>query len=361
MLILMKIFLFISIFLQSITYYFDPPQARVMVVGDIMMHSPIINSGYDSLTKEYNYDDIFEKVKPIFSQADLVIGNLETPLAGEKIGYSGYPRFNSPDSLASSLKNAGFDVLTTANNHSMDQWEQGVVGTLNALDSYNIFHTGTFRSEEESEENLIINVNGIKIGLIAYTYGTNGLPVPEDKPYMVNLLDMDNISRDVNSLRSKGADYILAMIHYGDEYIRLPNQDQIYWTNEILASGVDFVLGSHPHVVQPLLLLNDNKQTTDKGAIYSLGNFLSDQRWDWKDYGIILDLLIEKNYWTGKMILKDVSAIPLYVDISTVDGKRKYVVLPLKDNISEVDKKVWDNGMELMEHVFNNGGIVIND
>ncbi len=356
MLILMKFLLFITIFFQSIISFFNPQEARVMVVGDIMMHTPIITSGYNNEENKYTYDKIFTEVEPILSQADMVIGNLETPLAGEKIGYSGYPRFNAPNSLAVALKNAGFDVLTTANNHSMDQWDDGVVETLNTLDSYNISHTGTFRSEEERAEPLILEVNDINIGIIAYTYGTNGLPVPDDKPYMVNLLDIDKINQDVAVLKDNNADYIFAMIHYGNEYQRLPSEEQKLWTDKILESGVDFVLGSHPHVVQPF-------DVSDKGqgVIYSLGNFLSNQRGNWTDYGIILDLLIEKDYRTGETILKDVSVIPTYVDISRVNGKREYKVLPLKDNNEVVNKDIWQSGIELVEHVFNNGGTVFND
>ncbi len=356
MLIIIKFLLFMSIFFQSILFFFNPQEVRIMVVGDIMMHSPIIASGYDSKTKEYTYDKIFTELKPIFNQADMVIGNLETPLAGEKIGYSGYPRFNSPDSLAFALKNVGFDVLTTANNHSMDQWGDGVIETINTLDNYNIFHTGTFRSEEERAEPLILEVNGISIGIIAYTYGTNGLPVPSDKPYMVNLLDMDKINQDVAVLKENNVDYIFAMIHYGNEYQRQPSEEQKLWTDKILKSGVDFVLGSHPHVVQPLEVY-DNGQ----GVIYSMGNFLSNQRDNWTEYGMILDLILEKNYRTGETILKDVSVIPTYVDRSRATGRSEYKIIPLIDNNEAVSKTVWLNGIELVKHIFSNGGMSSSD
>lgn len=356
MLIIMKFLLFLSIFFQSITFFFNPQEVRIMAVGDIMMHSPIIDSGYDSKTKEYAYDKIFTELKPIFNQADMVIGNLETPMAGEKAGYSGYPRFNSPDSLAVALKNVGFDVLTTANNHSMDMWGDGLIETLNTLDNYNISHTGTFRSEEERAEPLILEVNGISIGMIAYTYGTNGLPVPSDKPYMVNLLDMSKITHDVEVLKENNVDYIFAMIHYGNEYQRYPSEEQKLWTDKILKSGVDFVLGSHAHVVQPLELYENGQ-----GVIYSMGNFLSNQRDEWKDYGMILDLTLEKNFRTGETVLMDVSVIPTYVERSRVTGKSEYKVIPLLDNLERVDKTVWQKGIELTKHIFSYGGMLISD
>lgn len=329
----------------------EESEARVMVVGDIMMHSPITASGYDAKSDSYDFSSIFSEVDPIFDQADLVIGNLETPVAGAQFGYSGYPRFNAPTELIYDLKDAGVDVLTTANNHSLDQWESGAVNTINNLDQAGILHTGTFKSQEDKDTPLIIDVNGIRIGLIAYTYGTNGMPIPEDKPYMVNILDLKSIENDVKQLKSENADYIIAMIHYGNEYQRIPSKEQIEWTDKMLELGIDFVLGSHPHVVQPLKLTEGNAADSDSGVIYSLGNFLSNQRSNWKDYGIILDLKLEKNLITQKIELTDVNVIPTYVDIYWSKGKKEYKIIPI-DEESGLDETIISNGDELLEHVF---------
>lgn len=329
----------------------EESQARVMVVGDIMMHSPITTSGYDAKTGSYDFSSIFSEVDPIFDQADLVIGNLETPVAGSQVGYSGYPRFNAPTELIYDLKEAGIDVLTTANNHSLDQWETGAINTINNLDQAGILHTGTFKSQEDKDTPLVIDVNGIKIGLIAYTYGTNGIPIPEDKPYLVNILDLKSIENDVKKLKSKNADYIIAMIHYGNEYQRIPSSEQIEWTDKMLELGVDFVLGSHPHVVQPLKLTEGNLTDSDSGVIYSLGNFLSNQRSNWKDYGIILDLKLEKNLITQKIELTDVNVIPTYVDIYWSKGKKEYKIIPIVEE-SGLDETIISNGNELIDHVF---------
>lgn len=329
------------------------PEVRIMVVGDIMMHSPIISSGYNQQTKEYNYDSIFSEVKPIFSEADFVIGNLETPLAGEENGYSGYPRFNAPKEIAVALDNAGVDVLTTANNHSMDQWEKGIINTIDHLDEIGILHTGTFKSEQDKTEPLILEANGIKIGIIANTYGTNGMPVPQDKPYLVNLLDMDAIKEEINILKENDVDYIMSMTHFGYEYHRLPSIEQISWSNALYDEGVDFILGSHPHVVQPLQIVkSDNSFSSDTGTIYSLGNFLSNQKSGWKDYGVILDLTLQKDVITEKVTLKEVNVIPTYVKIGWNKGKKEYKIIPIYSESQDIDQKVRSNGEELVEHVF---------
>lgn len=324
-----------------------------MVVGDIMMHSPVVNSAYDDRTGQYNFDKMFVDVAPVFAQADLLIGNLETPLAGDHIAFSGYPQFNGPLSLARTLKEVGFDILTTANNHVLDQYEAGLVNTLDVLDDYGIHHTGSSRTLEEQETALIVEVSGIRIGIISYTYGTNGIPLPKGKPYMVNLLDMEKISAEVDRLQAAQADYIVAMIHYGIEYDRLASREQKRWTEQILDSGVDFVLGSHPHVVQPIELKADGK-----GVIYSLGNFLSNQRDEWKDYGVILDLHLKKDFSTGETILTKVDAIPTYVERTRGVGRNEYLIQPLNVDTDQLSRTVWQNGQALMKHMFGEEGKV---
>ncbi len=340
----------------SLLFTFSPPntgsqEARVMVVGDVMMHAPVTASGYNANNHSFQFDSVFQEVKPILTQADLVIGNLETPLAGEGEGYSGYPLFNAPKEIAIALKNSGFDVLTTANNHVLDQHPNGTMQTLSYLDQYGLKHTGSFRNPTERNEPLIVNVNGLRIGIIAYTYGTNGLPIPKDKPYIVNVLNLDQMKNDVNRLKSIRADYILAMIHYGTEYQRLPNDVQRKWTKDMKDIGVDFVLGSHPHVVQTLELDKGYPGRSDRGVIYSLGNFLSGQTGDWKDYGMILDLKLKKNFLSHKVEIENASMVPTYVAQYSQNGKRKYQIRPLNNQNENVDPTIMAKGKELIQHV----------
>lgn len=159
---------------------------KLVAVGDIMMHKEEIEGGKVPGTNTYNFDYMFKHIKPYIENADLAIGNLETPLAGKERGYTGYPAFNAPEQLAIALKNTGFDVLTTANNHSLDRHYQGVAHTLKVLDEVGLAHTGTARTKEEQDKVLIQEVKGIKIAFMAYTYGTNGIRPDKDKEYCVN-------------------------------------------------------------------------------------------------------------------------------------------------------------------------------
>ena len=193
--------------------------------GDIMCHSYQYNEAYDSATGTYDFSHNFTDMKKYFDNADLVIGNLETVFAGENVGISDYPCFNSPDSFADAIKDAGFDVLTTANNHSMDKRMAGVLRTLDVLDERGIDHMGTYRSAEERDNILIKDVNGIKIAFLSYTYGTNGIPIPEGKEYAISLIDKDKLAQDMAALRPQ-CDYLVISLHWGTEYLLEPTQEQ---------------------------------------------------------------------------------------------------------------------------------------
>jgi poly-gamma-glutamate synthesis protein (capsule biosynthesis protein) len=352
--VFVKFFLFLSLIFQGFFFQVNPQEISVMVVGDIMTHSPVVHSAYNPSNGQYNFESMFAEVKPIFAEADLVIGNLESPIAGDHLPFLGYPQFNAPVAIAPNLKNVGFDVLTTANNHAMDQYEAGLINTLNVLDRYGIYHTGSARSAEEQAQGLIVDVSGIRLGIIAYTFGTNSIPLPAGKPYSVNLLNIDLISKEVQTLKDRGADYIVAMIHYGVEYVRFPNAQQIEWTNQILDSGVDFVLGSHPHVVQPVEMKENGKV-----AIYSLGNFISNQTNEWKDYGVILDLRLTKDFKTGKTTLTKVEAIPTYVERTPGIGRSDYLIHPLIEGYDKVNRTIQQRGRELLQHLFSDEGKAI--
>lgn len=352
--LIVKFFLFLSLIFQGFLFQVTPQEISVMVVGDIMTHSPVVHSAYNQGSGKYNFEPMFDEVKPIFAEADLLIGNLESPIAGDHLPFLGYPQFNAPVSMAPNLKNVGFDVLTTANNHTMDKYEAGLLNTLDILDEYEIYHTGSARSAKEQAGGLIVEVSGIRIGIISYTYGTNGIPIPSGKDYLVNMLDMNQITKEVQTLKNKKADYIVAMIHYGVEYVRLPNAQQIEWTNQILDSGVDFVLGSHPHVVQPIEIKDDGK-----GVIYSLGNFLSNQSGDWRDYGVILDLRLKKDFKTGETTLTKVDAIPTYVERTPRIGRSDYLIHPLTEDYDKVDSSILRRGQELLRHLFDGEGEIV--
>lgn len=266
----------------------DTLRLSLLFVGDVMQHDSNIAAAYDMQSKKYNYASCFEYVAPIVRSADLAIGNLELTLAGSP--YKGYPQFSAPDALAIELKRIGMDILVTANNHSLDRRRKGLERTLKVLDSLEILHTGTFRDslERSSVYPLLIEKNGFTFSLLNYTYGTNGIAVT--KPNIVNLIDTVAIKADLEKARSQHSDAIIVFMHWGIEYQSLPNQEQKKLAALCLREGAKLVIGSHPHVLQPMVW-NKNE---DQLIAYSLGNFISGQRPRYRDGGVMLWVELQK-------------------------------------------------------------------
>ena len=314
-------------------------EATLIAVGDIMVHTPQLPAYYDAITKRYSFEPWFEQVKPIFQSGDWVFGNVETPLAGQALKYTGYPRFNAPAELAAALVDAGFDVVSTANNHTMDRGFPGVVRTLENVRKSGLIPVGTAVDADDAERLTIVEREGIRMGFVAYTYGTNGIPIPEDKAFSVNLIDSEKIAEKIAALRSAGADVVTVSLHFGLEYHRLPSKQQVQLAHKLIASGADIVLGSHPHVVQPLERVSIPASESMDGVarsgvvIYSLGNFISNQTGDWKDVGLILKVKIGKTELangTSVIALKQVETIPTWVHIETIRKQRYYTIIPLE-------------------------------
>ncbi|SJZ49520.1 poly-gamma-glutamate synthesis protein (capsule biosynthesis protein) [Garciella nitratireducens DSM 15102] len=326
---------------QSISQEQKSPRIEkvtIAAVGDIMVHSPQFRSAYIGGKQKYDFYPVFQPIEKYIQQADIAIANLETTFAGAQEGYSGYPMFNSPQQLGRALKQTGFDVITTANNHCLDRRTDGLKSTLNFLDSYGLDHTGTARNQEERNKILIKKINNINIAFLAYTYGTNGIPVPEEEPYLVNLAKKEQIALDIQKAKQQKADMIVVSMHFGNEYQREESQEQKEWVDFLLKQGVDVILGSHPHVLQRMEIRKvhtiDGKDK-DAFLIYSLGNFLSNQRDRYKDSGVILQISFEKNFDTGKTSLQKVEYIPTWVDKSNVNGKIYYHILAVEQAISQ--------------------------
>ncbi len=266
----------------------DNPSVKLLFIGDIMGHGPQIKAAYNPETKTYRYDSNFQYVQPVFANADFVIGNLEVTLGTKP--YSGYPQFSSPITLAKAAKENGINVLCTANNHSCDRRKKGILKTIAVLDSLGIMHTGTFvnRKTKENLTPLILEKDSLRIALLNYTYGTNGIPVPAGT--VVNLLDKKTVLKDLSRTKSMAVDAIIAFVHWGQQYKELPVDFQKKWFQFFQEQGVSIVIGSHPHVVEPMVW---NQQ---KGAlvVYSLGNFISNQRTFPRDGALIFELELAK-------------------------------------------------------------------
>ena len=310
------------------------------VIGDIMCHNSQYNDAYDSSTGTYDFSYVFEDIKHYITSADISIGNLETTFAGKEKGYSNYPRFNTPETLASNLKDLGIDVLSTANNHSMDTNYTGLVSTLKYLDQAGISHMGTYDSAEKQNQILIKEVNGIKIAFLAFTYGTNGIPVPNDKSYCINLIDEDFIISQLNLAKEQNPDLICVNMHWGIEYQTKQNSSQEKLADLLFQNGADIILGSHPHVLQPMetktITLEDGS-TKNCFVIYSLGNFMSGQTKENTRDSIILNLNITKKADDNAISIDSVSYIPIYMFKNSSLKNKKFKILDIENSISNYE------------------------
>jgi len=327
-----EILLFLT--LASTLYAQSEPLARLRLIfaGDIMGHDSQIQAAEVQANKLYDYGACFEHVQPLLRNNDLAIGNLELTLPGEP-PYQGYPQFRSPNDLALALRYAGFNVLVTANNHSNDAGPQGLIATLNTLDDYHFLHSGTFRDTFERRVHypLLIYRNQFKIALLNYTYGTNGIPTRE--PTWVNRIDTARIRKDLQEAKRLEPDFILVVLHWGKEYQTTESEAQRKLAQAIIRWGGDLIIGSHPHVVQPIRLESvtlPNGRQKEALVAYSLGNFISGQTKPNTQGGILLEVVLQKDPYRASTRLVKHDYIPCYrYRERDPNGKRVFTVLPI--------------------------------
>lgn len=303
--------------------------ATISFTGDLMVHSYQYEAAYDTTTGSYDFSNNFTQVKKYFSKSDYVVGNLETTLGGQEIGIQDYPCFNSPDSFANTLKDAGFDFLSTANNHCVDQGTTALCRTIDVLDSLNFDHAGTYQSKQDNKNLFITDINGISVAFLSCTYGTNGMPYAND--YNVQLLD-DSFYRKIRRAR-KQADFVIVLPHNGTEYAQTPAEMYQQQYIKMLECGADAVIASHPHVLQPMEykhITDENGNTRTGFIMYSMGNFISSQVTKPRDAGTILNLTICKDPAKGNYI-KGVSVIPTWCRFTDATGNRNFTVFSVYD------------------------------
>ena len=307
--------------------------------GDIMCHNTIYKDAYNSTNGNYDFSYIFDDIKYHIQTADIAVGNLETTFAGASKGYSSYPMFNTPENLAYTLKKVGFDVLSTANNHCYDSGYKGIESTIDFLDDADISHTGTYKSEEDQNTILIKNVKGIEIAFLSFTYGTNGIKVPSDKSYSVNLIDKDLIKKQLNLAISQNPDLICVSMHWGVEYQTIPNAEQKELADFLFNNGADIIIGNHPHVLQNFekreITLSDGT-TKDGFVVYSLGNLLADQNRKYTRDSAILTLNITKDE-NDKIKINTVKYVPTYIYKDTSKSSKKFKIINIKNAIDSFD------------------------
>jgi len=318
----------------------------LIFMGDIMGHDGQIKSAYDKKKNTYNYEPVFKEVKELISNFDFAIANLEVTLAGPP--FKGYPKFSSPKELAITCKNSGIDVLVTSNNHTCDRGKKGVIRTLDILDSLNIKHTGSFRDSSEFKKNnlLVLEKNNIKIGLLNYTFSTNGMPIPY--PTIVNKIDTTSILKDIKKSKTQDIDKLIVFIHWGPEYKSHPSNNQKKIASFLFRNGVDIIIGAHPHVLQKMEYFDNYGAENSQLIAYSLGNYVSNQRTRKRDGGAMIEILLTKNQEKTK--IADSGYHLTWVDKPIINGKEVFKILPCKEyeknNFEGLDEKS-KNAMQL--------------
>lgn len=313
----------------------EPITFTMTAIGDILCHNTQYFDAYIKETNEYDFSYVFEDISYYTKVSDITIGNLETTFAGEDKGYSNYPTFNTPDSLANALKKIGVNVITLAGNHALDFGFDGLCRTIDVFDSVDISHLGTYKTSEEQEKILIKNVKGVNIAFINYTYGTNGIPVPFGKEFCVNLIDRDLIRKQIDQAKEQNVDMIVACMHWGTEYKTTANSDQKELADFLFENGVDIIIGNHPHVLQPMekrsITLEDGT-VKDVFVIYALGNFTADQRDEITRNSAILNLSITKNL-NGKISINKVDYVPIYMYKNQNAKVHKFKILDIEKSL----------------------------
>lgn len=299
----------------------------LIFTGDIMGHESQLLSAKKG-RNEFDYKPCFQYIKPLLLEADFTIGNLEVTLPGRKpyTGFMPLPIFRSPDSYADALNDAGFDILFNGNNHANDGMRRGVRHTIDKLDQLEIYHSGTFKNKKEREERypLIVVKNGFTLAFLNYTFvGTNGIPTI--KPSIINKSDTSQIKIDLEKAKKINPDFIIAFLHWGKEHSLEISAKQKEQTAFLLKNGVDMIVGMHPHVVQPIEIIE--YQTSKHLIAYSLGNFISNHTMPNADGGIILKVLLKKDS-NQKVEIAKAGYVPVWRYIDKIP-KKSYFVIPI--------------------------------
>ena len=334
-------------------------KARVSIIaaGDIMYHIPQVDAAY--VNGILDFSDNFKYVKDYLEFSDIAVANLETTISLDG-KYTGYPNFKSPEEGVMSIKDAGFDGLTTANNHIYDKGTEGFENTLETIKKYDLYNIGSSK-EENGDKHIIKEINGIKIGMLSYTYvinsidGTSNINSISKK---VNFIDEEKIKNDLEFLKHEKVDLKIIFMHWGIEYNTSSSEHQRELARKIVDWGGDIIFGSHPHVVQESeIIVKDGK---DKLVIYSLGNYLSNQREEilgtsLTENGLMVNVIVEKNS-DNEVTIKEVKYIPTWLRKYKAENRYIYEILPSEDfiNNSELRSILDENEKIKVDKSYNN-------
>lgn len=327
----------------------------LIMVGDCLIHQPIYDVARRS-DGSYNFDDMFTNVKPIIEKYDLAFYNQESILGGKEMGLSTYPRFNSPTEVGDTFIDMGFNLVSLANNHTLDRGERAISNSLNYWNSKeDILTAGSYLSFEDRNRANIMTKNDISYTLLSYTTTTNGLIVPKGKDYLLNVWNEEQAKADIDRVRDK-ADIVIVAMHWGVEYTHSPNSDQRDIAAKLAEYGADIIIGHHPHVIQPIEMIGDTV------VIYSLGNFISSQIGIEKLTGLMASLNIKKKDTDGvvEITIEDVSAELVYTKKTPRSGGFYYKLYPyslIDDSILSNKNSYYDKYMKVVTK--NNPNIIL--
>ena len=321
----------------------ESSSVSLVMVGDALIHSAVYNDARVGDT--YDFKPMLEIMKPIISKYDLAYYNQETILGGKELGLSTYPRFNSPYELGDDFLDTGFNIVSMANNHTLDRGEVALNNSCNYWKTKNVYTAGSYCSNESRDEVKIFEKNGIKYAMLSYTTTTNGIRVPNGKDYYVNVYSDEKAKADIEKYRDK-VDLLLVAMHWGQEYTHKPINKQIQIANYLSSLGVDIIIGAHPHVVEPVEKIGDTL------VIYSLGNFISAQVGINKLTGLMVSVNVNKNNTTGDVTIDDVEVELLHTYYGKdPDKKRNFKVYPytmLNDTILPDHEKYYNEYMNIV-------------
>lgn len=327
-------------FITGATVPAAAPGVDLLFVGDAMQHQAQLDRAIEIGGDHYDYSGCFDLIAPDVTAADYAVVNLEVPLGGGP-RYSGYPCFSAPDSYAVALKEAGFDLFLTANNHCLDSGDKAARRTLSALDSIGVDHIGTYSDNEHRKQQVpfIKDIRGIKFGFLNYTYGTNGIE-PRDG-MEVALIDRKRMADEIRKTRQAGAEMIIVTIHWGVEYVLLENSNQRDIAQFLIDQDVDMIIGSHPHVIQPMKVVRNEKTDKDVLVVYSLGNFISNMKTGDTRGGALVNVRVERAD-DGKPVIKNVTYDTFFA-AKPAGGSSNFRVIPsrLADSIPTGQKNHW--------------------
>lgn len=342
-------------------------KAVIRSFGDIIIHEPLYKTAYDSAEKTFDFSPYFSMIKDSLSKADYTVGNVDGPLGGKgSRGYKFYPQFNTPPHLLYALKDCGVDMLTLANNHALDTYFDGLKRTIDNVEKVGIDHVGAYRTQEEYDTPKVVDINGIKVGFTNYTVSTNNLENSSAKEatiYGLRTTRNSSPKKDITALRNAGAEFVVVYMHWGEEYERTVNNSQKDMARKLIAAGADMIIGGHPHVVQAIetVKAKDSDGNTRSGlVVYSMGNFLSDQRSRYRDSGIIFEFTLVDD-GSGVVTATSPRYVPVYVWRVKKGNGYDYRVVACGETIENRPDSMSDDVFKRVKQVWNEQKKLIGD